>query len=66
LSVLYWVIYTEIIQAAFFVKKVLFLSMTDKENVQFCSQEIQRHGGGTESQRESDKGLGKGERNGGC
>jgi len=37
--------------------------MTNKENVHFSSQEIQRHGGG---ERESDRNLGKGERKDEC
>jgi len=59
LSVLYWVIYTEIIQAAFFWDEIMILSMTEKENVQLSSQEIQRHGVGWGGGGGA-KGVGKG------
>ena len=60
-NTLYWVIYTEIIQVAFFVMELQFLSMTKKENAQFSSQEIQKTVGVGEREREREKGVGKGE-----
>jgi hypothetical protein len=46
--------YTKIIQAAFLVMKLGFLSAAKKEKVKFSSQEIQRHGGrGREREREA-------------